>query len=369
MTKKFDAIVLGAGFFGLRIAQNLREHGLANVLILEAEPEAMLRASYVNQARVHNGYHYPRSILTAFRSRISSDRFIEEYQPAIFKNFEHVYAIARTFSKTNSMQFEEFCRRIGAPLDPSPSSLNGQFSDRLIEKSWIAQEYAFDSKILRGLVLSKIQAIGGIEVLYGRKVISVSSGKNVVNVGTAEGQAFEAPVVIASLYAGTNELHTASNLPLLPIQYEIAEMALVEMPTAWKHKALTVMDGPFFSLVPFPSENLHTFSHVRYTPQIRWEDGSSEMPKEISRTELAGFKSTFREMKADLIRYVPALEEVTYVKSIREVKTVLAKVDLSDSRPVLVRNDFGVPGYFSVLGGKIDNIADVMDELNAQLGI
>jgi glycine/D-amino acid oxidase-like deaminating enzyme len=369
MTKTYDAIVLGAGYFGLRIAQNLRESGMAMVLVLEAEDSPMQRASYVNQARVHNGYHYPRSILTAFRSRISSDRFIAENSPAIKKDFEHVYAIAKSLSKTNARQFEEFCNRIGAPLSPAPSDLARQFSPRLIEKTWLAQEFAFDSNILRELVMAKILELGGIEIKFGTKVATVSKASDATTVKTENGQEFNAPTVIASLYAGTNELHKASGLPLLPIQYEVAEMALVQMPKEWKNRAITVMDGPFFSLVPFPSENLHTFSHVRYTPQVRWEDTEGSEISKLSKLDLDNFKSTFREMKADLVRYLPTLSEISYVKSIREIKTVLAKVDLSDSRPVLVRGDFGIPGYYCVLGGKIDNIFDVIEELHVQLGL
>ena len=62
-------IVIGGGFYGLRTAQYLVEElGQKDVLVLEKEPSVMARASYNNQARVHNGYHYPRSVLTAMGS-------------------------------------------------------------------------------------------------------------------------------------------------------------------------------------------------------------------------------------------------------------------------------------------------------------
>lgn len=41
------------------------------ILIIEKDCDLMQRASYGNQAKVHNGYHYPRSILTARRSRVN----------------------------------------------------------------------------------------------------------------------------------------------------------------------------------------------------------------------------------------------------------------------------------------------------------
>ena len=67
-----DALVVGGGFYGCGIAAALRQrHGLARVLVVERETDLLARASYVNQARVHNGYHYPRSFMTAYRSRVS----------------------------------------------------------------------------------------------------------------------------------------------------------------------------------------------------------------------------------------------------------------------------------------------------------
>ena len=70
-----DAIVIGGGFYGVVIAIYLaRQRGLQRVTLVEREGALLTRASYNNQARVHNGYHYPRSILTAYRSRASSAR-------------------------------------------------------------------------------------------------------------------------------------------------------------------------------------------------------------------------------------------------------------------------------------------------------
>ena len=50
-------------------------------------------------------------------------------------------------------------------------------------------------------------------------------------------------------------------------------MALVEPPAELGGAAVTVMDGPFFSLMPYPSRGLFTLSHVRYTPHCSWHDG------------------------------------------------------------------------------------------------
>ena len=48
----FDKIVIGAGLYGLYSALRCGERG-QRVLVLECDPEPFMRASYINQARVH----------------------------------------------------------------------------------------------------------------------------------------------------------------------------------------------------------------------------------------------------------------------------------------------------------------------------
>ena len=62
--KRENVIVIGGGFFGLYLACFLNQCGF-KISLFEAESEYMTHASLHNQARVHQGYHYPRSVLTA----------------------------------------------------------------------------------------------------------------------------------------------------------------------------------------------------------------------------------------------------------------------------------------------------------------
>jgi len=53
----------------------------------------MARASYNNQARIHNVYHYPRSVLTALRSRQSFPRFIKDFSQCVCDDFDKFYMV------------------------------------------------------------------------------------------------------------------------------------------------------------------------------------------------------------------------------------------------------------------------------------
>ena len=70
-------------------------------------------------------------------------------------------------------------------------------------------------------------------------------------------------------------------------------------------------------------------------------------------------------MLKDAIRYIPALRRTEYIRSLYEVKTVLTSNEGNDGRPVLLRRDYGMPGLWIVMGGKIDNIYDVFHALEA----
>ena len=90
-----NVVIAGGGFFGCTIAMMLHRRGL-RPLVVEAEDELLTRASRVNQARVHGGYHYPRSLMTAYRSRHNYERFRSEYREAIVDKFTKIYGVHET---------------------------------------------------------------------------------------------------------------------------------------------------------------------------------------------------------------------------------------------------------------------------------
>jgi hypothetical protein len=69
-------------------------------------------------------------------------------------------------------------------------------------------------------------------------------------------------------------------------------------------------------------------------------------------------------MVRDASRYLPDIKTSKYIDSIYEVKTVLVANENNDGRPILFEKSEKIPGLYSVLGGKIDNIFDVIEKLN-----
>lgn len=97
MDKKYDKIIIGAGLYGLYAADYCGRKG-ERVLVLEYDAAPFKRATYINQARVHMGYHYPRSLTTAVKSAGYFKRFVEDYGFCIHDKFEQIYATSQQFS-------------------------------------------------------------------------------------------------------------------------------------------------------------------------------------------------------------------------------------------------------------------------------
>ncbi len=172
--ESFDAVIIGGGFYGCAIAIYLaRQRGFKRVLLVEREPSLLQRASYHNQARVHNGYHYPRSFTTAYRSRINLPRFVQDWPEAVRQDFTKLYAIARRNSKVTAAQFQRFCKDIGGSILPAAPEHKQLFEPRLIEDVFLVQEYAFDSTKLASWAKREL-AEGGVQVRCNSRVSEIN---------------------------------------------------------------------------------------------------------------------------------------------------------------------------------------------------
>lgn len=367
-----DAVVIGGGFYGAAIAVYLaKQRGLKRILLIEREPALMMRASYNNQARVHNGYHYPRSFTTAYRSRVNLPRFVRDWPQAVKQDFTKLYAIARRNSKVTAKQFERFCREIGADIQPADPMLRALFEPRLIEDVYLVEEYAFDTTQLASWAARELEECG-VQIRYNTRVTEISQGAQtplhvVTQAQQGEQELIPCRYLFNCTYSGLNQFKGDFPGVSAGLKQEITEMPLMQMPTSLSGLGITVMDGPFFSMMPFPARELHTLSHVRYTPHLHWNDQNGIDPYE----KLRHYEQATRvdRIVRDVGRYIPEVLKAKHIDSLFEVKTILVKNEGDDGRPILFERHATLPGCYSVLGGKIDNIYDVMERLDADFFI
>jgi L-2-hydroxyglutarate oxidase LhgO len=361
-SEEFDVVVIGGGFYGSSIALQLKKY-YSKVLVIEKEEDLMLRASLINQARVHNGYHYPRNLVTAYRSFVNFPLFTEEFDRCIVDDFTKLYAIARNGSKVNAFQFHEMCKGIGLPIEKASQNYQKLFNMDLIDEVFVVKEFAFDASILRDIMKERL-AYAGIEVRYNTEVLAIEEKEDgvLLKILLNEMESISSKFVFNCTYSQINKLMKNSKLPLLPMKHELTEMALIQMPYELQSIGVTVMDGPFFSAMPYPTRKLHSLSHVRYTPHFNWVDKERFIDGDayLKDTEI---KSNYLYMLKDAQRYIPTISESRYIDSIYEVKTVLLQNEDDDGRPILYRENYGLKNILNIMGGKIDNIYDIIDRI------
>jgi glycine/D-amino acid oxidase-like deaminating enzyme len=360
---KFDAVIVGGGFFGCSIAGYLKPR-LQSVLLVDREDHLFSHASYANQARIHGGYHYPRSLHTAYRSRVNFQSFVSEFPECVVNSFIQLYPIARNQSKVTARQFERFCQVIGAPCKPARPEHAKLFNPRLIEAVYEVTEYAFDSNVLRDTMSRRLEE-AGVEVRLNSQVDRVERRGRSWRVFLSGGTEVETKYLFNCTYAGLKHIPGLEPYCQTILKHEIAEMALIEPPDEIRGLGITVMCGPFFSTMPFPPRSLHTLSHVRYTPHTSWIDSGLNSPDPYEVMKAYPKETKAWHMLKDAQRYLPALARARVVDSLFEVKTLLVRNEIDDGRPILMERGESADTVYSILGGKIDNVYDVIHRLRA----
>jgi len=364
----YDDLIIGGGFFGMYIAEHLKTHGREPILI-EKERDFLQRASYTNQARVHNGCHYPRSITTGLRCVAAFPRFIEEFEDCVVSDFDQCYAVGKILSKVTARQYQRFCESIGVFCEPAPYKIRKLLNDRLVEDAFLTREFAFDSVALKTRMITRFKQ-AGVEAVTESQVTKISEaagGGLQVKITLPDGASIQIRCkrIFNCTYSLINQPLSDSGLPLIPLKHEFTETCLLQVPEELEKVGITIMCGPFFSVMPFPPRGVHSLHHVRYTPHCEWYDtggkpylNAHDYMKELS------VKSHWPHMHRDIQRYVPILAESKYIDSMYEVKTVLPASEVDDSRPILFKKHCGLPNLHCIMGGKIDNIYDIVSEID-----
>lgn len=406
-SQRVDNIILGAGLYGLYAAKLLADHG-QSVTVLEYDPTAMRRATWINQARVHNGYHYPRSISTAEKSAHYYRRFHEDFGFCIRSDFRQIYATSAQFSWTDRAQFIAFCRAAGIPCK---ELVPGEyFREGMADGVFLTEEDTYDASILRDHYLSVLgEQSDRVRIIYNVRLRQIRTEAGKVNVryalkDSADGETktilpdrdsaagshsgeeteIEAPRLINATYASANQviglvnesLHAngQEELPLFPIKYELCEIILCTPSDAIKDIGITVMDGPFFSVMPFGRTGLHSLTAVTHTPHVACREDlpvfTCQKDMECSAGQLGNCndcphkpESAWPYMHRLADKYLLPEYAYTYHSSLFSMKPILRTTEVDDARPTTIRTDHPDGAVLvSALSGKINTVYD-LDEV------
>ena len=371
LKEHYDKIILGAGMYGLYAAGRLAEKG-CRTLVIDMESQPFSRGSYINQARLHNGYHYPRSYTTAFKSAGYFARFMEDFGEAcVNAEFEQIYAIAREYSWTNARQFEKFCANLHVRCERMLTEK--YFNTSTVEAAFITQEHSFDAGLLSRHLYGKAKE-AGCEFALGVPIREICREDGEFVVSLKDGRRFGAGFVLNATYAGTNEIHRMLGYEMLPVKYELCEVILCRVSERLKNVGLTVMDGPFFSVMPFGRTGFHSITTVSRTPHMTCYDplpafpcqkeSADCTPEQAANCNTCALQpeTAFREMNQIARKYLCEDIEISYVKSLFTLKPILKASEIDDSRPTIIRKYSSVPDFYTVFSGKINTMYD-LDEI------
>lgn len=364
---KKSAAVIGAGFFGCVLAHHLsRTPSISRVFVIESQDLPLRRASINNQARIHRGYHYPRSIKTALASSRSYDKFKKQWPGAVFDVKKHIYGIARNGSSVSSKQFRATMQAVGAPLvEIRDRSILSNFNLRLFDDLFLADEAAFNALELRNWALEILQN-PKIDFINNEKVIRVNDFSSKSKITTENGIEFDVDLVFNVTYSGLENIEGIDFGNLDLVEYELTEMPLINAMPSFPY-SLTVMDGPFFSMMPYPARgsNLDSVSHVSYTPRRRFKT-AFDAEVAFRQVESLVLESNFETIRRHCSLFLPQMASAKQVGSIFELKAILRKSERDDSRPILFHRHVS-NRTFSVLGGKIDNVFEMLEYLDREV--
>lgn len=368
----YDKIIIGGGLYGLYSALYCGKKG-QKVLLLETDKQSFSRATYINQARVHMGYHYPRSYSTAIKSAHYFNRFCQDFGFCILSNFDQVYATSSNFSWTNADQFRKFCRNAGIMCeDISPTKY---FKDNLCDGAFLTHEYTYDACILRDYFLRELSGLENVTLLYSVHIQKIERFNTHFLFTLEDGQAFESDFVLNATYASVNQVSKMLGFDPIKIKYELCEIILCSVSEKLKNVGLTVMDGPFFSIMPFGKAGYHSLTAVTFTPhktsyetvpvfECQKKSGEYCSPLHLGNCNECPAKpeSAWNYMSNMAHKYMKDEYGFKYERSLFSMKPILKASEVDDSRPTVIKEHCQHPTFISVLSGKINTVYD-LDEV------
>jgi len=363
-------VVVGGGLFGCYAALVLADYG-HDVLLIEQSSTLMSRASFVNQARLHTGLHYPRSILTATEALSQYRKFRARFPQAI-RDFRQIYAISAHNSKTSAADFTSFVARLGVNTDEVDPMR--WFRIGTVSRAFEVEEPSFDSTILCRLLLEEISARPNIAIQFNTSVIGGTALRDRVVLHLDNERTVEAEGVFLATYAGTNALRHSLGLTPMPLTFELTEVLLGNVSSELSNMGFTVMDGPFWSMMPFGHSDQVTLTSVGLTPLRRSKDEASfdcqSLRDGCTALQLADCTQCHVRPASASIHQLQQVKlflknEFAFrpTRSLLTVKAILSTSQVDDARPTLIHRepDLNVTTIFS---GKVSTLFDLEKELS-----
>lgn len=320
--------VLGAGVYGCHIASALIAAG-HEVEVHEIGAGIMQGASGNIPARLHQGFHYPRSHMTRAACRDHQAAFMAQYGEFTRGVPVNLYAIAEGASLVD---FDQYRSTLAGEVEFITVEDPTEFGLTNVEGALLTGE--------RHIVTDMLRA--HFEDTLG----------HLVHLHTA-------PDDRADGWDWTIDCTFCANDDAGVDRYEPCLVLLLEGPTG---KAVTIMDGPFASLYPWrPDKMLSSLSSARWSPLSKECRTYEAARRVLDQTPGADIAYQGERMIESMATYFPAILD-QYEIAEHRLSIRAMPVSAADTRLVDVQFDYE-NGNIRVRAGKIDAIVHAADQI------
>ena len=324
-------LVRGAGWYGCNLAYGLLRRG--HDVELAERVGIFAGASGANPARLHQGFHYPRSRLTRAFCQEHQKSFLDRYGSFTRVVPVNIYAVA---SDDSLVDFGTYCQVLRGEVEFIQIYDAGEFGLVHVEGATLTGE--------RHIVISQARSFFQKEL------------NGCLNIGTVTGlsRCGESDWEIDCTFCARD----AENID----RYEACVTVIVKGPT---DKAVTIMDGPFPSLYPWDEQHgLSSVTSAKFTPIQRcatYEEARSVLDS-TPKTEITARADA---MLNQLAHYWPTVRDlyeiVDYRLGIRAMPKSAADARLVD---IVKTGDRSL----RVRAGKIDAVIHAEKQICEMIG-
>lgn len=324
--------ILGSGFYGCHLAISLLRDG-HDVEIHEIADRMFAGASGAIPARIHRGFHYPRS----YKTRDACDAHYEEFM-AQYGSFTsmvpvNIYAIAETDSL---IDFETYKKILTNSVEFITVEYPEEYGLRNVEGALLTGE--------RHIVIDKVRE-------YFESTLRDHVILNRVPDKTGN-------------FDWTIDATFCANQSIGVDRYEPCLVLILKGDD--NTRAITVMDGPFPSLYPWNEEaGLSSLSSALWTPFSKTCKTYKEARDMLDNLTDQEVKLRGKQMMDSMARYYPSISEYTPV----DYKLSIRAMPKSGSDMRLVEVVKTEPGMIRIRAGKIDAVIQAEREVKQILSI
>jgi len=339
---KLNISIIGSGAFGLSAALELSKNKNYNVTVYDKNKKILDGATFANHNRHHYGFHYPRSNKTLEQINYSKDIFEFYFKKACVFNFDNFYAISKTRSNINSLDYENFL--VKNSLNYKKVKINNLiFNKNSIDSVFKVKEGIYDFNVLKKIYEeriknSRIKFNLNYELVsgkIGRKSFLIFKNKNRL-------KKINTDIVINASYANYNDIISLFAFKKISSEYNLQEFAVISFKKNYR-VGVTIMDGNYPSILPVGNTKFHLFAHVKESQLIKEINSKNDLFK--NNYIVTNYENLFKESS----KYINLLKNCHYHYSILSGRVVKKNKNDTRTSDIIIHSD----NFYSLFGAKI----------------